>query len=262
MTLVIRHGLLGSPRNWRSVTKDLQERHDRRLKFHMSVLRNHNGGKRKKEMRLKDLADDLAQELNNEVTGDCVLMGSSYGGSSIMRYLISAQQKKTLPKNLKGAIIVDVAPSSHRPLAMPDLSVELGAILNLDWSRRPSLKEANQQLQKVISNAQQRGFLLSNVDFRTGTFRTDLQKIYDNLKELNWDLKNEEAIFQTSDFPVTFIFGENSPYKTDASAQESVSRVFPHAEQHTIADAGHWVHVQQKERFVHLVSEKLSQMDF
>jgi pimeloyl-ACP methyl ester carboxylesterase len=260
MTLVIRHGLLGSPRNWRSVTKDLQERHPW-LKLHISDLRNHNGGQRKKEMRLKDLADDLAQELNDEVTGDCVLMGSSYGGSSIMRYLISAQQEKNLPKNLKGAIIVDVAPSPHRPLAMPDLSVELGAILNLDWSRRPTLKEANQQLNKVIPNAEQRAFLLSNVDFRTGTFRTDLQKIYDNLKELNWDL-NEEAIFSTLDFPVTFIFGETSPYKTDASAQESVSRVFPHAEQHAIADAGHWVHVQQKERFVHLVSEKLSQMDF
>jgi pimeloyl-ACP methyl ester carboxylesterase len=114
MKLIIQHGLLGAPRNWRSVVERLGSSVS---SVEVPWLRGHGSGQAVAgELSLRVLAEDLDQLLQKQ-TEPFVVLGSSVGGLTIMQYLVG----HSCSRLLQGAIIVDVAPVFVRPAAMPDL---------------------------------------------------------------------------------------------------------------------------------------------
>ena len=177
-----------------------------------------------------------------------------------MHYLVSHQKGKKeggeegLPPLLQGAMIVDVSPCPIRPPSMPDLTKELPALLNLPLQPGYTRKQAMDDLEEVIPSVDQRGFLLSTIDFSSSspspTWITDVNAIYNNLQNLNWTLPPEEIFDKTNPLPIKFVFGANSPYYLEKDSNNSVKKVFPGGEVEVIEEAGHWVHVQQREKFI------------
>jgi len=248
MKLIIQHGLLGAPRNWRSVVQKLGVSN-----VDVPWLRGHGSGPVVEQGRLSlpVLADDLAALLRRQ-TEPFVLMGSSVGGLTIMQYLVEHECSPLL----RGAIVVDVAPVLIRPATMPDLDKELRAILRLPLHQQLSHREANALLESSIPNVEQRGFLLSCVDLSSSRFLTDVSAIHANLSSLTW---TDERVYD-GELPLQFVFGQHSPYNCDLASQSAVQRVFPRAKTVVIPNAGHWVHVEQKDVFVDAVKQFLSRL--
>eukprot|EP00009_Paramoeba_aestuarina_P001996 CAMPEP_0201511840 /NCGR_PEP_ID=MMETSP0161_2-20130828/4232_1 /ASSEMBLY_ACC=CAM_ASM_000251 /TAXON_ID=180227 /ORGANISM="Neoparamoeba aestuarina, Strain SoJaBio B1-5/56/2" /LENGTH=150 /DNA_ID=CAMNT_0047907483 /DNA_START=401 /DNA_END=853 /DNA_ORIENTATION=+ len=150
---------------------------------------------------------------------------------------------------------------------MPNLYEELPAILSLPLNQEGyTMKQAMADLETAIPSVDQRGFLLSTIDFSSRhphpVWITDVEVIHKNLKKLDWDLPSDMVFQDREGLDIGFVFGENSPYYTDKQAQASIKRVFPAASVEVIENAGHWVHVQQRQKFFEKLNEFCDKCDY
>jgi len=105
--LLIAHGLFGSARNWGVIAKRLSQ--DRQV---ICVdMRNHGSSPQFDTHSYHDLADDLAQVLDEP----CDVLGHSMGGKAAMVLAL------TRPEKVNRLIVADIAPvaysHTHRRLA-------------------------------------------------------------------------------------------------------------------------------------------------
>ena len=101
-----------------------------------------------------------------------------------------------------------------------------------------------------------RAFILQNLVIESGTarWRLNLAALEAGMPDLlDWpDSVNERQY----DGPVLAVYGGASDYMSEAHA-ERVRRLFPAAELHQIAGAGHWLHAEKPEEFLAAVRQFL-----
>ena len=234
--LVILHGLFGSSDNWQSQAKIFAEFYT----VYLVDLRNHGHSFWSEEHSYALMAKDLrflTEELNLK---NIILLGHSMGAKVAMTF---AQQHPTILKKL---ILVDMGikeyPMHHQHI--------LAGIKSLNLSEYASRGEAERVLEVHLENPGVRQFLLKNLYWKTKgelAWRMNVPILEKKMGEILSAIPKQVVLTTT-----IFIRGELSNYILDEDIPD-IENVFPDSEFETILGAGHWVHAEAQEKFIHAV---------
>ena len=234
--LVILHGLFGSSDNWQSQAKIFAEFYT----VYLVDLRNHGHSFWSEEHSYALMAKDLrflTEELNLK---NIILLGHSMGAKVAMTF---AQQHPTILKKL---ILVDMGikeyPMHHQHI--------LAGIKSLNLSEYTSRGEAERVLEVHLENPGVRQFLLKNLYWKTKgelAWRMNVTILEKKMGEILSAIPKQVVLTTT-----IFIRGELSNYILDEDIPD-IENVFPDSEFETISGAGHWVHAEAQEEFIHAV---------
>jgi pimeloyl-ACP methyl ester carboxylesterase len=237
--LIILHGFFASSRNWRRVAEKLA------TKFHVYVLdmRNHGASPHHPLMNYPAMAVDLLQFMDAHGLTTASLLGHSMGGKVAMWFALNH------PERMEKLIVVDIAPVSYTH-SFNNLIQALKALPLHEISNR---KQAELLLASHIPELGYRQFLLQNLVLKDGAYcwRIDLDIFY----RMAPNIIAFPAVEYSAPFTgkTLFLAGEDSCYiKAD-----DVSALFPDATLSVIANAGHWLHVQQPGVFIEQVEKFL-----
>ena len=241
--IVFLHGLLGSSRNWRSVGKALADR------WHVFALdlRNHGDSFHHNDTTIAAMVDDLRNWLDEMNLGVVHLCGHSLGGKVAMRFA------SDYPDQIDKLVVVDIAPRDYPPEHhMPTLD----ALLGLDLAKLSSRKGADEALSQNISNWGFRQFLLTNLreeNFQL-TWKPNLRSLRNFIGELSANPLCESDQYEGA---ALFVRGGKSGYvRTEHSVL--IKKYFPNSLITVLAEAGHDVHVEDREGFVRVIRSFLT----
>ncbi len=238
--VVILHGLFGSGDNWRPQANHLS-------KYNHVVLvdlRNHGRSPHRSEMSMQAMAcdvEDTVQSLGLERVG---ILGHSLGGKVAMECVLRN------PSAYSGMVVVDIAPRSY-PVRHLEIIQGMRAVAGAEPGSR---READSVLAQYVNEARVRAFLLKSYDTSSQGghgWRINIDAVEHEYEHIRGGLS--EGLGDACYYgPTLFIGGELSDY-LQVEDQERIRQLFPKAEVETIADAGHWVHAEQPERFLKLI---------
>jgi len=252
--LVILHGLYGMSDNWLSIARELAPH----FRVILPDMRNHGHSPHDQEHSYQAMREDIARLFEDMKLENAILMGHSMGGKTAMFFAVR------YPEKLSRLIVVDIAPADLRNTPrgkMHELQHKtiVESLLKLDIEHLQSRQEADRALSETIASLPVRQFLLKNLHRRSdGTFTWLL-----NLKALSENLSSVlDGLHPGTDpeekypvvIPTLFIKGELSHY-IEPEDEESIRNVFPHSVLSVIQGAGHWVHAEQPEQFLKVVSD-------
>ena len=237
--LIILHGFFASSRNWRQVAEKLA------ASFHIYVLdmRNHGASPHHPIMDYPAMADDLLLFMENQGLTTASLLGHSMGGKVAMWFALNH------PERMDKLIVADIAPVSYKH-CFNNLIQALKALPLHEISNR---KQAELMLASAIPELGYRQFLLQNLVLKDGGYcwRIDLDIFYHMAPNIIAFPDVEHLKPFTG--KTLFLAGEDSGYvKAD-----DVTALFPDATLSVIANAGHWLHVQQPGVFIERVEKFL-----
>lgn len=238
--LIILHGFFASSRNWRQTAQRLADR------FHVYVpdMRNHGTSPHHPLMDYPVMAADLLRFMDERGLETAGLLGHSMGGKVAMWLALTA------PGRVDKLIVADIAPVSYKH----SFDNTVLALKALPLSEITNRKQAETLLASRIPELSYRQFLLQNLILKDSKYGWRL-----NL-DIFHQMAPNIAAFPNADHlaPFTgkalFIAGGDS----DFVKPEDINSLFPEAAVSTIADAGHWLHVQQPDVFTALVENFLA----
>ena len=235
--LVILHGLLGSADNWRSMSRRLGARYQ----VFAPDLPNHGRSPHSDILDYDVMAADVREFMEQQALRRVMLLGHSMGGKVAMQFAIdySAQVDRL--------IVVDIAPKAYEP----SQRYLLKAMRSLDLSRYKSFADVDAALAPEVSSGSLRQFLIKNLardEKGRLRWKLHLEAIDGNYDKLLRGLAAERSFNK----PTLFIRGGRSNYIEDDDAP-LIRQMFPQAEIVTLAEAGHWVHVDLPEEFFQTV---------
>jgi len=236
--LIIVHGLFGSIANWRGVARELAKTY----KVYVIDQRNHGDSVHIDSMTYHDMASDLDEFIRAEGIQDFILCGHSMGGKTCMTYALSDAGKQS---TLQSMVILDIAPvvytHSHAPF--------LDALAEVDLTAIESRSEADKHLRDVIPDNGTRLFLLQSLERKDGVFQWRinipvLQKFMPDIVGFPLD----DLAGKSSQLPTLFLNGNKAEYVTDAM-HSGILDFFPNTTFDSV-DAGHWLHVEQRQAMI------------
>ncbi|MGZ4954629.1 MAG: alpha/beta fold hydrolase [Methylobacter sp.] len=237
--LIILHGFFASSRNWRQIAQRLAAR------FHVYLpdIRNHGASPHHPLMDYPVMAADLLRFMDDNGLATAGLLGHSMGGKVAMWLAL------THPGRVNKLVVADIAPVSYSH-SFDNTVLALKALPLAEITNR---KQAEMLLASHIPELGYRQFLLQNLVLKDGKYcwRIDLdifQRMAPNI-----------AAFPNADHLAPFI-GEAlfiAGADSDFVKPENIKSLFPAAACNTIANAGHWLHVQQPDIFTALVEDFL-----
>jgi esterase len=217
----------------------------RRLGAHYKVfaidLRNHGRSPHSDIFDYDVMTADLREFMEQQALRRIMLLGHSMGGKVAMQFAIDYSEQ------VDRLVIVDITPKPYE-LSQRYL---LKALRSLDLTRYKSFADVDAALAANVSGDSLRQFLLKNLARDENgrlRWRIHLEAIYRNYDKLARGL----APVRTFDKPTLFIRGGRSNYIEDDDAA-LIRQMFPQAEISTLAEAGHWVHVDAPEEFFQTV---------
>ncbi|MFO1350812.1 MAG: alpha/beta fold hydrolase [Gammaproteobacteria bacterium] len=241
--LVVLHGLFGSARNWQSNARRLAEF----MQVFTVDLRNHGASPWVESMLYEDMADDVRAFSARHLSVPPVLLGHSMGGKAAMTLALRH------PDNVRALIVADIAPMSY-----PDrMSGYVAAMQGIDPAAFASRQQLQARLLDAIADAAIAAFLTHNLVRRDNHFdwSFNLPAIAAHLHDIVGFPRALAALRYTG--PTLFVYGERSDY-VRAADHPAICRLFPNARFVPIADAGHWLHIDQPERLVASVRDFLT----
>jgi esterase len=237
--LIILHGFFASSRNWRQIGQRLAGR------FHVYLpdLRNHGASPHHPLMDYPAMTADLLRFMDDNGLDTASFLGHSMGGKVAMWLAL------TNPGRVDKLIVADIAPVNYKH----GFDNTVSALKELPLAELSNRKQAETLLALRISELSYRQFLLQNLILKDGKYgwRIDLdifQRMAPNI-----------AAFPNADHlaPFTgkalFIAGSDSDFVKPGD----INLLFPEAAFSTVANAGHWLHVQQPDVFTALVEDFL-----
>ncbi|HKY07719.1 MAG TPA: alpha/beta fold hydrolase, partial [Candidatus Binatia bacterium] len=240
--LVILHGLLGSLDNWQVMSKRLAK-----LYRVCSVdLRNHGRSPHSDLMNYPVMAEDVRRTLVEHDLAPATLLGHSMGGK------VAMQLAGGSPADVENLIVVDIAPKAYPPAH----AAMLDAMRAVDLSASRSFADVSVALVDAIPHHAERQFIMKNLARDSAGalyWRIGLDEIIKNYPALTQAVTLSQPFLK----PVCFIRAGRSVYIQDDD-DALIRRSFPHAQLRTIADAGHWVHVDCADEFHSTVTQFLS----
>ena len=237
--LLIMHGLLGSGRNWHTVSGKLQS------SFQIIVpdLRNHGRSMHSDEHHTIDMATDVIELLKRKKINSTMLLGHSMGGLVAMELAFQA------PEFVEGIIVVDMVPKPHLSSVRPVLQ----AMLEVNPARYKNKSEIDLALEKSITNLTVRQFVMTNLkkSSRGYEWRVNLPALSSYLQEAESFRPSPTDIYRGA---VLFIRGGKSDYISEADFT-IIKHHFPNAQIKTVQDAGHWVHHDAPAELIKLIDQ-------
>lgn len=237
-TLVILHGLFGSKRNWSSIARQLSDT----FRVLTVDLRNHGESPWNDIHDYPSMAEDVATLIENECSEPAIVLGHSMGGKVAM-YL-----SLVWPHLVDQLIVVDIPParSSGTPIDY------VHAMQKVPLATLSHRRDVELALADMIPDPKVRGFLVTNITSRTEGLvwianLDAIEKHFDQI--LDWPDSLNGRQFSR---PTIFLEGEQSTF-VGSEHEEVIRHFFPLAHRQVIENAGHWVHVENTEAFLHAV---------
>lgn len=237
--LIILHGFFASSRNWRPVAEKLAAQYP----VYVPDLRNHGASPHHPVMDYPAMSADLLHFINRHRLPAVNLLGHSMGGKVAMWFALH------YPERLNKLVVADIAPVCY-PHRFDELIAALAALPLAELTNR---KQAEALLADAIPDLSYRQFLLQNLVLEQARYRW----------RINLDIFRRNAAL-IAGFPAPspgricrtdtlFVAGADSHYLN----ADQLAALFPDAAVSVIADAGHWLHVQQPAAFVARVTRFL-----
>lgn len=237
--LIILHGFFASSRNWRQVAQRLA------VRFHVYVpdMRNHGASPHHPLMDYPSMTADVLQFMDDNGLNTANLLGHSMGGKIAMWLAL------THPERIDKLIVADIAPVSYQH----NFDNTVSALKELPLAEISNRKQAETLLASRIPELSYRQFLLQNLILKDGKYcwRVDL----DIFERMGPNIAAFPAADHLAPFNgrAVFIAGGDSAFVKP----EDINLLFPTAAFSTVANAGHWLHVQQPDQFIALVEKFL-----
>ncbi len=229
--LLIAHGLFGSARNWRVLSKRLSE-----ARPVLTVdMRNHGSSPWFQSQTYADMAADLAQIIEKN-GGHADVLGHSMGGKAAMVLALSR------PELVRNLIVADIAPVAYGHSQMPLVK----AMQHLDLSAVTTRRTADEQLLNSVPDAGVRAFLLQSLDITSTPPKWQLN--LDIIGRYMSDIIGFPDISGSFTGRVLFLAGGKSDYIRPQYLRR-ILEIFPNAEFKTIAGSGHWLHAEKPREF-------------
>ena len=228
--VVILHGLFGSRRNWLMLAKQLAGT----ARVILVDLRNHGDSPHEPTMFWDEMAEDVRHVLDRIGLPRALIAGHSMGGKVAMTFA------NDYPDRTTALLVLDIAPVNY-----PNRFGEIFAALrNLPVAELTTRQKADAALAVTIQDQPLRQFLLHNL-VRTGhgfRWRMNLSVLEREMQVIS----GFPAVTAPSPFtgPVRFLAGDRSEYM-EPTHLETIHALYPQAEIHAVANAGHWVHADQ-----------------
>eukprot|EP00794_Sanderia_malayensis_P019720 gene19720-21666_t len=235
--ILIAHAMFGSKDNWHTMAQSMAK--DTGREVIAFDLRNHGNSEHHPVMSYAAMTHDITHLMKKLSIQRCVLLGHSMAGKVVAS---TALQNSDLIEKL---IVVDSAPTVT--LLAEEARQCIEAMSVVDMSKIKDKRDADAALSNNIKHFGVRQFLLTNL--------IKTQHGYNWRINLNYFKINTSDLIDFPDFngmqyngEVLFIGGTNSRYITEQEVP-AILRFFPNAKICHIKDAGHWVHIEQPERF-------------
>ncbi len=237
--LIILHGFFASSRNWRKIA----ERLSREFRVYVLDMRNHGLSPHHAVMDYPAMAADVLRFMDEHTITAAHVMGHSMGGKIAMWLALNHSER------MGKLIVVDIAPKSYTH----SFDNIIQALIGLPLDKIQHRKQAETMLAKDIPELDYRQFLLQNLTLKDGGYqwRIDLDAFMWAAPKIIAFPEIQEGLAYMKE--ALFVAGANSSYLT----QKDTLHLFPNAIFNTIANAGHWLHVQQPEVFAEVVENFL-----
>jgi pimeloyl-ACP methyl ester carboxylesterase len=231
--LIIIHGLFGSSDSWQSLAKSFADT----FQVYTVDLRNHGKSFHSEAFSYSLMAEDLFGFWADEILEPCFWLGHSLGGKTVI------QLAHLYPEVVAKMVVIDIANKKYARRHEDYFN----AMLSLDLTQIENRNQAEQKLLDLIPDWKIRQFLLKNL-------RRDRGEGYHwkfNLRVLNkhYDEILDKIEFEKIYTDTLFIRGGLSDYVTDDDF-ESIQASFDNPKIVTIAEASHWVHVDQSTQLI------------
>ncbi|WP_417782523.1 alpha/beta fold hydrolase [Terasakiella pusilla] len=242
--VVIIHGLFGAAKNWNSIAKQMA----RRYRILTVDLRNHGSSPWTDTMSYVEMADDIAEFLDQRGLDQANIVGHSMGGKVAMT--LALRQSERVSK----LCVADIAPVKYPQSVFKSYIEKLQSVDLSSVSRR---SQVDPLISDAIESRSVRAFLLGNL------ISTD-----EGIKwQVNLDVLGREldsivgvpAIRPDSkyDGETLFLTGAQSDY-VQSSHHQLIKHLFPKVKFHSIAEAGHWLHAEKPHEFMDALNGFLS----
>ncbi len=232
--LCILHGFLGMSDNWKTLGNNYAQEG---YQVHLIDQRNHGKSFHSDDFNYDILADDLKNYLDHHNIKSTLLIGHSMGGKTAMQFACNH------PSRVQKLIVADIAPKFYPPHHDTILN-GLNAISSENLTSR---KEADQKLEKHISDFGTRQFLLKNLYWaekgKLG-FRFNLKVLSTKMEEIGENVSNLDVFEGLT----LFLRGDKSEYIMPNDLPQ-IKLHFPNAIVETIDNAGHWLHAENPKQF-------------
>jgi pimeloyl-ACP methyl ester carboxylesterase len=237
--LIILHGFFASSRNWRQVAEKLA------ATFHVYVLdlRNHGASPHHAVMDYPSMAADLLQFMDTQHLITASVLGHSMGGKMAMWFALNHSER------IDKLIVVDIAPISYTHC----FNHLIQALKALPLNEISNRKQAELLLATDIPELGYRQFLLQNLILKDGAYcwRVDLDIFLLMAPNIIAFPDVEQLAPYTG--KTLFLAGAQS----DFVKASDLKTLFPNAALKAIANAGHWLHVQQPGIFIEQIKQFL-----
>ncbi len=240
--VILLHGLFGSADNWHHIALRLAEH------FQVFALdqRNHGQSPHSDTMNYPLMAADVEKFFVARGIESAFVIGHSMGGKTAMQFALQFSNR------VEKLVVADMAPRTYAP-AHEKITA---ALLALDLPKFQTRQQIETALEPEIPNLVLRRFLLKNLgrDSAGGFFwKINLRGLAGNY----FNLRQPVSALAPFAKPALFIRGGKSNY-VKAEDEPMIRELFPQSEIKTIPEAAHWVHADQPEEFLRLVSEFLA----
>ncbi len=236
--LIILHGLFGSLDNWYSIGRELSAY----CQVHILDQRNHGKSFHNDKHNYDLMSDDLYNYITYYQIKDPIILGHSMGGKTAMAFAFHYQS------NLKKLIVLDIGPKNY----INNYNILISALIEINNAQLSSRKKAQLILEKKKIDNRTIHFLLKNLFWRNGKlhFRFNINVIENSIEEL--------MSFNYLDFSWDglsyFIRGGESNYILDSDFK-LIKKYFLNYKLITVDEANHWVHFDQKEKFIDTIKK-------
>ena len=226
--VILLHGLFGQGSNVRGIARAL-ERH---FRVHCLDLPDHGRSPWLASASLAAYADEVMAWMSSNQMGQSHIIGHSLGGKVAMQLALNGASR------VKRLVIADIAPVRY-----PGQHAEILAVMaRVQASGCGTRAEVEAILAEVITEAAVRGYLMMSLIDSDGGYdwRFNLAGLaagYDRLRAA-------PGCDAPSRVPALFLRGGESHHIT-AGHLSAIRRWFPQSQVLTVADAGHWLHIDQ-----------------
>ncbi|MDR2065940.1 MAG: alpha/beta fold hydrolase [Prevotellaceae bacterium] len=247
-SIIILHGLYGCSDNWASVAKSLSQTN----RVFAADLRNHGRSPHSNEHSYEAMCNDLIEFIKYHKIDKPAIIGHSMGGRC------AALFAKQFPDSLSKIIIADISPfDCENQAEITEFHKNiLAALTSVDLNEIHLRHDAAVQISKKINDVNLQNFLLKNL-YRTpnGNFlwRFNLPVLLNNVNDIICGSLKKNENFKI-EIPALFIAGGKSNHIVRSDI-ENIMNVFSDLKIEVIAEAGHWIHAEQKEKFVNCIQK-------
>jgi pimeloyl-ACP methyl ester carboxylesterase len=249
--VLILHGLFGMSDNWLTIGRALAEKG---YTIHLPDLRNHGRSPHADSHGYPDMCDDLLTYLEEQQMDRVRIIGHSMGGKLGMIFALLH------PERVRQLVVVDIAPSDYRK---PNKSFHAGLIeilQQIDLSAYRERGTLREELEARLHDRRLAMFLTKNIE-RTGAhagfhWKFNLPVLKRYIPHLQIGLEELE-IYAPCPVRTLFIKGNDSAYYLPKHDRDR-HMFFPDSEVAGVDEAGHWVHSEQPERFLEIVTRVLA----